>query len=79
MRAGRLLPDRNWGHYTLFDVTFIPDQMSVVELERRFRDLALVIYSASQHDRRFSIRRRVWANSRHAYNSRHQPEYPECA
>lgn len=63
LRAGRLLTDRSWSHYTLFDLTFIPDQMSVVELERRFRDLALVVYSAPQHDRRFSIRRKVWAKA----------------
>jgi radical SAM superfamily enzyme YgiQ (UPF0313 family) len=79
MREGRLLDDRNWGHYTLFDVTFIPDQMSVVELERRFRDLALVVYSASEHNRRFSIRRRVWSSARHAPEALDRPGYPECA
>jgi radical SAM superfamily enzyme YgiQ (UPF0313 family) len=79
MRASRLLTDRDWSHYTLFDVTFIPDQMSVVELEHRFRDLALVVYSASQHDRRFAIRRKVWSNARQASKGFHQPGYPECA
>jgi radical SAM superfamily enzyme YgiQ (UPF0313 family) len=35
--AGRLLAERDWSHYTLFDVTYQPDQMSVQELELGFR------------------------------------------
>ncbi|MGA2435562.1 MAG: radical SAM protein [Bryobacteraceae bacterium] len=62
-RAGRLLPDRNWNHHTLFDVTFLPDQMSVAELERGFRDMAAAVYSGSERDRRRSIRRRTWRKS----------------
>jgi radical SAM superfamily enzyme YgiQ (UPF0313 family) len=76
-RAGRLLADRNWNHYTLFDVTFVPDQMKVVELERGFRDLASVVFSASENNRRFSIRRKIWANSK--VRSSGCPDKLECA
>ncbi len=61
--AGRLLPDCNWSHHTLFDVTFLPDRMSVAELERGFRELAAAVYSASERDRRYSIRRKIWRKS----------------
>ena len=78
-RAGRLLADRNWSYYTLFDVTFAPDQLSVVELERGFRDLASVVYSASQNDRRFGIRRKIWSKARDANNVWHRPGDAQCA
>jgi radical SAM superfamily enzyme YgiQ (UPF0313 family) len=32
-KAGRLLPGRGWSYYTLFDVTYQPDAMSVADLE----------------------------------------------
>ena len=34
---GRLLPDRDWSHHTLFDVCYQPDAMTVAELELGFR------------------------------------------
>jgi radical SAM superfamily enzyme YgiQ (UPF0313 family) len=63
-RAGRILADRDWDHYTLFDVTFVPDLMTVSELESSYRELAGVVYSAAENNRRSSIRRRIWAKSR---------------
>lgn len=36
---GRLLPDKGWDHRTLFDVTFVPKNMSVTELETGLRFL----------------------------------------
>ena len=42
---GRLLPQRGWSYYTLFDVTFQPDLMGVDELETAFRDLVRQVFS----------------------------------
>ena len=36
-REGRLLADRGWPHYTLFDVAFRPDRLTVAELEKGFQ------------------------------------------
>jgi radical SAM superfamily enzyme YgiQ (UPF0313 family) len=62
--AGRLLPARDWSHYTLFDVTYIPDCMSVVELERTFRELVQEVYCASETRRRAEIRKRIYRGRR---------------
>ena len=53
-RDGRLITDRYWDRCTLFDVNFIPAQMSVEELEEGFTWLASEVYS----DREFSRRKR---------------------
>lgn len=57
---GRLLPDRSWSHYTLFDVAYQPDQLSVAELEAGFREVLTQVYSPESTRRRQQIRRRVW-------------------
>jgi len=62
-QAGRLRADRNWDYYTLFDVTFLPDAMTVAELEQSYRQLAGVVYSAAENLRRLGIRRKIWAKS----------------
>jgi radical SAM superfamily enzyme YgiQ (UPF0313 family) len=59
-REGRLLPDRSWSHYTLFDVTYQPDQMSVAELEQGFRDVVQAVHAASPSARRAALRHRLW-------------------
>jgi radical SAM superfamily enzyme YgiQ (UPF0313 family) len=59
-RTGRLLADRGWDHYTLFDVAFQPDAMSVDELERGFRDAVQQAFGPSEAARRAAIRRRIW-------------------
>lgn len=69
-REGRILSDRGWDYYTLFDVTFIPDSMTVSDLEDAYRKLAGVVYSAAENKRRSSIRKRIWAKSRIARNLR---------
>jgi radical SAM superfamily enzyme YgiQ (UPF0313 family) len=56
---GRLLPDRGWRHYTLFDVTYRPDRMTVEELERGFRDVLAAVFSPAASERRSRIRRQV--------------------
>jgi radical SAM superfamily enzyme YgiQ (UPF0313 family) len=59
-RLGRLLPDRGWSHYTLFDVTYQPDEMSVDELEAAFRELVVQVFSPGPAARRQAIRRSIW-------------------
>ncbi|NOX60290.1 MAG: DUF4070 domain-containing protein, partial [Planctomycetes bacterium] len=59
-KEGRLLPDRDWSFYTLFDVTFEPDQMSVVELEQSFRDLVKTVFTCDAVNRRSQLRDEIW-------------------
>jgi len=50
----RLLVPNAWERCTLFDVNFQPSRMSVGELERGFRSLAVDLYSATSTKRRRS-------------------------
>ncbi len=59
-KDGRLLADRDWSHYTLFDVTYQPDLMSVAALESAFRDVLQQVFGAEETARRQAIRRDVW-------------------
>jgi radical SAM superfamily enzyme YgiQ (UPF0313 family) len=59
-REGRLLADRGWSHYTLFDVTFRPRRMSPEELERGFQNLVARVHRPEEARRRAEIRRRIW-------------------
>jgi radical SAM superfamily enzyme YgiQ (UPF0313 family) len=59
-RQGRLLEDRDWSHYTLFDVTFRPDQLKVCELETGYRELLRSAFDEPETARRAAIRREVW-------------------
>ena len=43
-REGRLIPDRGWSSCTLFDATFVPDRMTVRELERGFRNVVAMAH-----------------------------------
>jgi hypothetical protein len=58
---GRLIADRGWSHYTLFDVTYRPDAITVESLETGFRALVGRVFSAGPASRRAAIRRAVWA------------------
>ncbi len=58
--TGRLLPERGWSHYTLFDVTYPPDRLSVEELEVGFRDLVRAVFGAGPAARRRRIRLETW-------------------
>ena len=60
LRQGRLLEDRGWPHYTLFDVVYRPDRMTVVELEAGFRRVISAVFSPAASARREQIRRAVW-------------------
>jgi radical SAM superfamily enzyme YgiQ (UPF0313 family) len=62
-KQGRLLPDRGWSHYTLFDVTYQPDKLSVDELESGFRQVLRQVYSAEATRRRKHLRRACWLNN----------------
>jgi radical SAM superfamily enzyme YgiQ (UPF0313 family) len=59
-RAGRLLPDRGWEAYTLFDATFQPDLLTVAELEAGFRRAVCAMFSPEASARRAELRRRIW-------------------
>jgi radical SAM superfamily enzyme YgiQ (UPF0313 family) len=59
-RQGRLLDGRDWSHYTLFDVTFRPVQLTVAELETGYRELLRSAFDESETARRGAIRREVW-------------------
>lgn len=59
-RAGRLLPDRGWESYTLFDATFRPDRLTVAELEAGFRRAVTAIFSPAASARRAELRRKIW-------------------
>lgn len=61
-KEGRLLADRGWSHYTLFDVTYQPDQMGAAELETAFRDAIRAVYSAEATDKRQAHRRGILRN-----------------
>jgi radical SAM superfamily enzyme YgiQ (UPF0313 family) len=63
-RQGRLLLERGWPYYTLFDVTYQPDAMQVAELEAGFREVLAQVFSASAAERRAGIRRKIWQAGR---------------
>ena len=56
----RLLPDRKWLSYTLFDVAFQPVQMTVSELEKAFRNLLSNIFNAKATTIRETIKENIW-------------------
>jgi radical SAM superfamily enzyme YgiQ (UPF0313 family) len=59
-RAGRLLPGRGWSYYSLFDVTYQPDLLSVSELEAAFREVVCTVFSEQAAARRNEIRKTIW-------------------
>ncbi|APZ92020.1 B12-binding domain-containing radical SAM protein [Fuerstiella marisgermanici] len=61
---GRLLEDRGWSAYSLFDVTYRPDRMSVAELESGFRNVLKRVFSEHATKRRNDIRRRIMRRAR---------------
>jgi radical SAM superfamily enzyme YgiQ (UPF0313 family) len=59
-RDGRLLPERDWSYYTLFDVTYQPDGLTVAELEAGFRRLVRAVFAPEPTRRRQALRRGIW-------------------
>lgn len=60
LAQGRIIEPGAWERCTLFDVNFVPNRMTVEELERGFRDLMVRIYDRSfvSNRRRGFFRRR---------------------
>ena len=56
----RLLAERDWPSYTLFDVTYQPDRLSVEELEAGFRAVVREAFGAAATARRQAIRKETW-------------------
>ena len=63
-KEGRLLADRDWSHYTLFDVVHQPDSMSVEQLEAGFLRTISSVFSEEASAKRTSLRRKVWTHKR---------------
>lgn len=63
-RERRLLADRDWSYYTLFDVTYEPDAMSVAELEAGFRHAVSAIFADGPTARRTEIRKAIARTAR---------------
>ena len=57
---GRLLTERGWPYYTLLDVAFQPDCLTVEQLETGFRDVLSRVFSKEATARRIAIRRKIW-------------------
>jgi len=57
----RLLPDRGWSSYTLFDLTYRPDRLSPEAMESAFRSLVKMVFAMGPTSRRHEIRRTTWA------------------
>jgi radical SAM superfamily enzyme YgiQ (UPF0313 family) len=62
--SGRLLADRGWSHYTLFDVTYQPDCLRPEELEIGFREAVAAVFCREATDRRSALRRRILSRRR---------------
>ncbi len=62
--AGRVLPGRGWSSYTLFDVTYQPDLLSVAGLEAGFRGVLREVFAVGPSARRQRIRTETWRKAR---------------
>jgi radical SAM superfamily enzyme YgiQ (UPF0313 family) len=69
-RDGRLLREGAWETCTLFDVNFVPKQMSVGDLEQRFMGLSKALYSATAKRNRNTAYRRQVRRSGHPLQQR---------
>jgi radical SAM superfamily enzyme YgiQ (UPF0313 family) len=67
LAQGRILHPGAWERCTLFDVNFVPERMSVEELERGFRDLMSRMY---RHDLVTGRRRRFFSRLREVRRAR---------
>ena len=76
LEQGRILEPGAWERCTLFDVNFVPDRMTVEELETGFRDLMGRIYEGGFVSRR---RRRFFRRLRRARREQGREEPPRRA
>ncbi len=58
LQANRLIDPTDWSKCTLFDVNFIPDRMTVSELEENFRRLLVELYAIDYTKRRRELFRK---------------------
>lgn len=56
----RLLPERDWSYYNLFDVTYRPDRMTVEQLEAGFYQLLKNVFAPEVSNRRAELRKHIW-------------------
>jgi radical SAM superfamily enzyme YgiQ (UPF0313 family) len=66
-QEGRIIRDQAWELCTLFDINFVPKQITVAELQHGFVELARRLYSAEEtHERRSKFKQmlRTSANAR---------------
>lgn len=63
-REGRLRIDRDWSSYTLFDVTFQPDALTIPELETGFAEVLQRVYADGPTRRRLRLRHQIWRIAR---------------
>ena len=63
-KEGRLLEDRDWSYYTLFDVVHRPDSMGVEQLEGGFVRTMQTVFSEEASAKRTSMRRKIWTSKR---------------
>ncbi len=73
--AGRIINEGAWELCTLFDVNFVPDQMSVKELEDNFRWLISELYSDEETQRRKSY---FFQQLRNARRQESSPQILAC-
>lgn len=63
-RQGRLRWDQGWSAYTLFDVTYQPDAMTVPELETGFLEVLQRVYADGPSRQRQRLRNQIWRIAR---------------
>jgi radical SAM superfamily enzyme YgiQ (UPF0313 family) len=73
-RAGRLLDERGWSSYTLFDLTYQPDKLTVEQLESGFRRVLTDVFSSAASTRRNQIRRSILRSRRDLTDRAVQPD-----
>ena len=59
-RESRLCTDRDWSAYTLFDVTYLPDALTVHELETGFAEVLQRVYADGPTRHRQRLRHQIW-------------------
>ena len=62
--SGRILPDADWSHYTLFDVVHRPDRMTPEALTNSFRRLVARVFAEGPSARRTELRRDILRRAR---------------
>lgn len=68
-KSGRIIHENAWELCTLFDVNFVPDRMSVTELEHNFKNLVKTLYSEEETGMRNHY---FFQQLRHARGDRHR-------